>query len=86
MIIIIYLEIKMGGTKQNVSPNMVLLNKLLSNQEIIISKMKTIDNEISKLNLMTNNLLTKHTLTTQRVSVIETKIDTILKPKGWFYD
>lgn len=76
----------MGGTKQNVSPNMVLLNKLLSNQEIIISKMKTIDNEISKLNLMTNNLLTKHTLTTQRVSVIETKIDTILKPKGWFYD
>ena len=76
----------MGGVKQNVPPNMVLLNKILSNQEIIISKIKHLDNEISKLNLMTNNLLTKQTITTQRISCIESKIDTILKPKGWWYN
>ena len=76
----------MGGVKQNVPPNLVLLNKILSNQEIIISKIKHLDNEISKLNLMTNNLLTKHTITTQRIGSIESKIDTILKPKGWWYN
>ena len=43
MIIIICLQIKMGGVKQNIQPNMVLLNKILSNQEIIISKIKKID-------------------------------------------
>ena len=76
----------MGGVKQNVPPNLVLLNKILSNQEIILSKIKHLDNEISKLNLMTNNLLTKQTITTQRISCIESKIDTILKPKGWWYN
>ena len=76
----------MGGVKQNIQPNMVLLNKILSNQEIIISKMKKIDDQLSKIDLVTNNLLTKHTLTTQRISLIENKIDTILKPKGWWYN
>lgn len=76
----------MGGVKQNIQPNMVLLNKILSNQEIIISKIKKIDDQLSKIDLLTNNLLTKHTLTTQRISLIENKIDTILKPKGWWYN
>ena len=76
----------MGGVKQNIQPNKVLLNKILSNQEIILSKIKHLDNEISKINLLTNNLLTKHTITTQRISSIESKIDNILKPKGWWYN
>jgi len=66
---------------------MVLLNKILSNQEIIISKMKKIDDQLSKIDLVTNNLLTKHTLTTQRISLIENKIDTMMKPsRGWWYN
>mgnify|MGYP000689749617 FL=1 len=76
----------MGGVKQNIQPNMVLLNKILSNQEIIISKIKKIDDKLSKIDLITNNLLTKHTLTTQRISLIENKLDTMMKPKGWWYN
>tara|TARA_R110001592_G_scaffold205899_1_gene456517 strand:- start:530 stop:760 length:231 start_codon:yes stop_codon:yes gene_type:complete len=76
----------MGGVKQNIQPNMVLLNKILSNQEIIISKIKKIDDQLSKIDLITNNLLTKHTLTTQRISLIENKLDTMMKPKGWWYN
>jgi len=86
MIIIICLQIKMGGVKQNIQPNMVLLNKILSNQEIIISKIKKIDDQLSKIDLITNNLLTKHTLTTQRISLIENKLDTMMKPSGWWYN
>jgi len=70
--------------QQNVSPNMILLNKILENQEMIISKMKHIENTLSKVELTTNNLISKHTLTTQRVSSIETKIDKILEPKTWW--
>ena len=76
----------MGGVKQNIQPNMVLLNKILSNQEIIISKIKKIDDQLSKIDLITNNLLTKHTLTTQRISLIENKLDTMMKPSGWWYN
>ncbi len=76
----------MGGVKQNIQPNMVLLNKILSNQEIIISKIKKIDDQLSKIDLITNNLLTKQTLSTQRISLIENKIDTMMKPKGWWYN
>jgi len=77
----------MGGVKQNIQPNMVLLNKILSNQEIIISKIKKIDDQLSKIDLITNNLLTKQTLTTQRISLIENKIDTMMKPSpGWWYN
>ena len=76
----------MGGVKQNIQPNMVLLNKILSNQEIIISKIKKIDDQLSKIDLITNNLLTKQTLTTQRISLIENKLDTMMKPKGWWYN
>ena len=76
----------MGGVKQNIQPNMVLLNKILSNQEIIISKIKKIDDQLSKIDLITNNLLTKQTLSTQRISLIENKLDTMMKPKGWWYN
>lgn len=70
--------------QQNVPPNMILLNRILENQEMIISKLKHIENTLSKVELTTNNLISKHTLTTQRVSSIETKIDKILQPKSWW--
>ncbi len=71
--------------QQNVPPNMILLNKILENQEMIIYRLNSLLDRVGKVELTTNNLISKHTITTQRISSIETKIAKILEPKGWIF-
>tara|TARA_R110002020_G_scaffold170000_2_gene359357 strand:+ start:2299 stop:2532 length:234 start_codon:yes stop_codon:yes gene_type:complete len=74
-------------TKQNVPHNLVLLNKILSNQEMIIAKMNQVNDRQTKLELTVNNILCKHNLNTQRIRSVESKIDTMIKPSpGWWYN
>ena len=40
-------------------PNMVLLNRILQNQEMIIAKINGLKDDMTKLELTTNNILCK---------------------------
>ena len=71
--------------QQNVPPNMVLLNKILQNQEMIIAKINQVNDRQTKLELTVNNILCKHNLNTQRIQSVESKIDTMIEPKGWIF-
>ena len=70
--------------QQNILPNMILLNKILENQEMIIYRLNSLLDRLSKVEITTNNLISKHTITSQRISSIENKIDKILEPKTWW--
>lgn len=67
------------------SPNMVLLNRILKNQEMIIAKMNGLKDDMTKLELTTNNLLCKNNIQKQRIEMMESKIDEFIRPKGWIF-
>ena len=67
------------------SPNMVLLNRILKNQEMIIAKMNGLKDDMTKLELTTNNLLCKNNIQKQRIEMMESKIDELIRPKGWIF-
>ena len=66
-------------------PNMVLLNRILQNQEMIIAKINGLKDDMTKLELTTNNLLCKHNIQKQRIELMESKIDEFIRPKGWIF-
>jgi len=66
-------------------PNMVLLNRILQNQEMIIAKINGLKDDMTKLELTTNNLLCKHNIQKQRIELMESKIDELIRPKGWIF-
>ena len=65
--------------------NMILLTKILQNQEMIIAKINGLKDDMTKLELTTNNLLCKYNIQKQRVELIESKIDELIRPKGWIF-
>jgi len=65
--------------------NMVLLNRILKNQEMIIAKVNGLKDDMTKLELTTNNILCKHNIQKQRVELIESKIDELIRPKSWIF-
>jgi len=67
------------------SPNMVLLNRILQNQEMIIAKINGLKDDMTKLELTTNNLLCKNNIQKQRIEMMESKIDEFIRPKGWIF-
>jgi len=66
-------------------PNMVLLNRILQNQEMMIAKMNGLKDDMTKLELTTNNLLCKNNIQKQRIELMESKIDEFIRPKGWIF-
>ena len=66
-------------------PNMVLLNRILQNQEMIIAKVNGLKDDMTKLELTTNNILCKHNIQKQRIELMESKIDEFIRPKGWIF-
>ena len=66
-------------------PNMVLLNRILQNQEMIIAKINGLKDDMTKLELTTNNILCKHNIQKQRIELMESKIDELIRPKGWIF-
>ncbi len=66
-------------------PNMVLLNRILQNQEMIIAKINGLKDDMTKLELTTNNILCKHNIQKQRIELMESKIDEFIRPKGWIF-
>ena len=66
-------------------PNMVLLNRILQNQEMIIAKVNGLKDDMTKLELTTNNILCKHNIQKQRIELMESKIDELIRPKGWIF-
>ena len=71
----------------NMTPpqNMVLLNRILKNQEMIIAKVNGLKDDMTKLELTTNNLLCKNNIQKQRIELMESKIDELIRPKGWIF-
>ena len=67
------------------SPNMILLTKILQNQEMIIAKINGLKDDMTKLELTTNNLLCKNNIQKQRIEMMESKIDELIRPKGWIF-
>jgi len=65
--------------------NMILLTKILQNQEMIIAKINGLKDDMTKLELTTNNLLCKHNIQKQRIELMESKIDEFIRPKGWIF-
>jgi len=65
--------------------NMILLTKILQNQEMIIAKMNGLKDDMTKLELTTNNLLCKNNIQKQRIEMMESKIDEFIRPKGWIF-
>ena len=65
--------------------NMILLTKILQNQEMIIAKVNGLKDDMTKLELTTNNLLCKHNIQKQRIELMESKIDELIRPKGWIF-
>ena len=65
--------------------NMILLTKILQNQEMIIAKINVLKDDMTKLELTTNNILCKHNIQKQRIELIESKIDELIRPKGWIF-
>ena len=71
----------------NMTPgaNMVLLNRILQNQEMIIAKVNGLKDDMTKLELTTNNILCKHNIQKQRIELMESKIDELIRPKSWIF-
>ena len=71
----------------NMTPpqNMVLLNRILKNQEMIIAKVNGLKDDMTKLELTTNNILCKHNIQKQRIELMESKIDELIRPKSWIF-
>ena len=67
------------------TPNMILLTKILQNQEMMIAKMNGLKDDMTKLELTTNNLLCKNNIQKQRIEMMESKIDELIRPKGWIF-
>ena len=65
--------------------NMILLNRILQNQEMIIAKVNGLKDDMTKLELTTNNILCKHNIQKQRIELMESKIDELIRPKGWIF-
>ena len=65
--------------------NMILLTKILQNQEMIIAKINGLKDDMTKLELTTNNILCKHNIQKQRIELMESKIDELIRPKGWIF-
>jgi len=65
--------------------NMILLTKILQNQEMIIAKINGLKDDMTKLELTTNNLLCKNNIQKQRIEMMESKIDEFIRPKGWIF-
>ena len=65
--------------------NMVLLNRILKNQEMIIAKVNGLKDDMTKLELTTNNILCKHNIQKQRIELMESKIDELIRPKSWIF-
>ena len=65
--------------------NMILLTKILQNQEMMIAKINGLKDDMTKLELTTNNLLCKHNIQKQRIELMESKIDELIRPKGWIF-
>ena len=72
---------------KNMTPpqNMILLNRILQNQEMIIAKVNGLKDDMTKLELTTNNILCKHNIQKQRIELMESKIDELIRPKGWIF-
>tara|TARA_R110001606_G_C15340737_1_gene646548 strand:- start:503 stop:727 length:225 start_codon:yes stop_codon:yes gene_type:complete len=71
--------------RETPSHNVVLLNQILTNQQMIIAKINKLNDNQTKLELTVNNLLCKHNINIQRIQAIESKIDTMIEPKGWIF-
>ena len=65
--------------------NMILLTKILQNQEMMIAKINGLKDDMTKLELTTNNLLCKHNIQKQRIELMESKIDELIRPKSWIF-
>ena len=65
--------------------NMILLNRILQNQEMIIAKVNGLKDDMTKLELTTNNILCKHNIQKQRIELMESKIDELIRPKSWIF-
>ena len=85
MISFLYLKYSNMPVNTTPSPNMVLLNRILKNQEMIIAKMNGLKDDMTKLELTTNNLLCKNNIQKQRIEMMESKIDEFIRPKGWIF-